>query len=237
MNFTFLPSSSVLIHSSSGIFRISSGEIRYVASIGCSVPEIARWEASEREKLMITAEYYSGATRELDKAAQTFQEEIESYPREYQAYCFVAYVYADQGQYEKATDFARQCLHFAPDVVLTYENLANYSLALQRFAETRQIIHEAQARKLDDYLLHNALYALAFLGADSAGMAEQQQWFAGKPDYENDGLAVASDTEAYAVHLAKARELTKRAVESAVRADSKENGAIYLAIAAQQQAA
>jgi tetratricopeptide (TPR) repeat protein len=186
---------------------------------------------------MITAEYYSGASGELDKAAQTFQEEIESYPREYQAYCFVAYVYADQGQYEKATQFARQCLHFAPDVVLTYENLANYSLALQRLAETRQIIHEAQARKLDDYLLHNALYALAFLGADSAGMAEQQQWFVGKPDYENDGLALASDTEAYAGHLAKARELTKRAVESAVRADNKESGAVYLAITAQQQAA
>ena len=34
-------------------------------------------------------------------------------------------------------------------------------------------------------VLHNALYALAFLGADSAAMAEQQQWFAGKPEYEN----------------------------------------------------
>ena len=64
--------------------------------------------------------------------------------------------------------------------------------------------------------LHNALYALAFLGADSAAMAEQQQWFAGKPEYENFGLALASDTEAYAGHLGKARELTKRAVDSAI---------------------
>jgi hypothetical protein len=76
-------------------------------------------------------------------------------------------------------------------------NLANYALALQRFDETRQIIHEAQARKLDDFVLRNALYALAFLGADSAAMAEQLQWFAGKPEYENFGLALASDTEAY----------------------------------------
>jgi hypothetical protein len=52
-------------------------------------------------------------------------------------------------------------------------------------------------------ILHNALYALAFLGADSAAMAEQQQWFAGKPDYENFGLALASDTEAYAVIWAR----------------------------------
>jgi tetratricopeptide (TPR) repeat protein len=68
-------------------------------------------------------------------------------------------------------------------------------------------------------------------------MAEQQQWYTDKPDYENYGLALASDTEAYAGHLGKARELIKRAVDSAVRADSKENGAVYLAIAAQREAA
>src|SRR5258708_11234865 len=80
-------------------------------------------------------------------------------------------------------------------------------------------------------------YALAFLGADPAAMAQQQQWYAGKPEYENVGLALASDTEAYVGHLGKARELTKRAVDSAVRADNKESGAIYLANAALQQAA
>ena len=43
-------------------------------------------------------------------------------------------------------------------------------------------------------------------------MAEQQQWYAGKPG-GNRGLGLASDTEAYGGHLGKARELTKRAVE------------------------
>ena len=108
---------------------------------------------------------------------------------------------------------------------------------MQQFDEARQIIHEAQARKLDDYILHNALYALAFLGLDSAAMAEQQQWFAGKPDYENFGLSLASDTEAYEGHQGKARELTKRAVDSAIRADNKEGGAIWQANAALEQAA
>ena len=42
-----------------------------------------REHASEREKLGITANYYSSVTGELDKAAQTYQERIESYPREY----------------------------------------------------------------------------------------------------------------------------------------------------------
>jgi eukaryotic-like serine/threonine-protein kinase len=196
-----------------------------------------REHASELEKLGIAADYYSNVTGELDKAAQTYQEQIESYPRIAAAYGNLGSVFAYQGQYEKVSEVTRQGLRLAPDQADYYEILANDALALQRLDETRQIIHEAQARKLDDYLLHNALYALAFLGADSAAMAEQQQWFAIKPEYENYGLALASDTEAYSGHLGKARELTKRAVDSAVRADSKETGAIWQAIAAQREAA
>jgi serine/threonine protein kinase/Tfp pilus assembly protein PilF len=196
-----------------------------------------REHASEREKLAISANFYRSVTGELDKAAQTYQEEIESYPRTAAGYANLGAVYAAQGQYEKGPEITRQALRLAPDQVGLYENLANYALALQRFDETRQIIHEAQARKVDDYVLHDNLYALAFLGADSAAMAEQQQWYAGKLEYENWGLSLASDTEAYAGHLGKARELTKRAVSSAIRADSKENGAIFQAIAAQREAA
>ncbi len=195
-----------------------------------------REHASEREKLLIAANYYSYATGELDKAAQTYQEQIESYPREYRAHNSLGIVYGDQGQYEKATEITKQGMRLAPEQIVFYPNLANYTLALQRFDEARQIIHEAQARKMDDFTLHNALYALAFIGSDSPAIVEQQQWFAGKPE-ENFGLALASDTEAYAGHVAKARESSKLAVESAVRADSRETGAIWQAIAAQREAA
>ena len=195
-----------------------------------------REHASEREKLAITAFYYQRVTGELDKAAQTYQEAIESYPRNWPTYGNLGNVYGAQGQYERATEITKQGQRLAPDRAGIYGTLANVTLALQRFDETRQIIHAAQARKLDNLVFRNALYALAFLGADSAAMAEQQQWFAGRPE-ENMGLALASDTEAYAGHLGKARELTKRAVDSAIQADSKENGAIWQAIAAQREAA
>jgi serine/threonine protein kinase/tetratricopeptide (TPR) repeat protein len=197
-----------------------------------------REHASEREKLAITANYYSYVTGERDKAAQTYQEEIESYPREARGYANLGVVYSEQGQYDKAAEIMRQALRLAPDQLGNYGNLANNALALQRFDETRQIIKEGQARKADNsVVLRNAVYALAFLGADPAAMAEQQQWYAGKPAYENVGLALASDTEAYGCHLAKARELTKRAVDSAIRADSKETGAIWQENAAIEQAA
>jgi eukaryotic-like serine/threonine-protein kinase len=196
-----------------------------------------REHASEREKLSITADYYLNVTGELDKAAQTYQEEIESYPRDYGVHINLAGAYTGLGQYERATESYRQSHRLAPDNVSPYEGLANSLLSLQRFEEARQLMQEAQARKLDDEILHNTLYALAFLGADSAAMAEQQQWFAGRPDYENVGLALASDTEAYGGHMEKARELTKRAVDSAIRADNKESGAVFRANAAIEQAA
>jgi len=118
----------------------------------------------------------------------------------------------------------------------SYGNLAIYALALQRFDEGRRIIHDAQAGKIDGFEFRSALYALAFLAADSAAMAEQQNWFAGKPE-ESVGLSLASDTEAYRGRLGEARELTTRAVESAIRANSKESGAIWLANAALRHAA
>ena len=195
-----------------------------------------REHASERERLAITAYYYRHVTGELDKAVQINQERIQGYPRESEGYGNLGFLYGELGQFEKAAEIARQALRLAPDQVVLYDNLASYTLALQRFDEPREIIHEAQARNLNDWQSHGHLYAVAFLGADSEAMAEQQQWFAGKPE-ENFGLALASDTEAYGGHLGKARELTKRAVDSAIRADSKEGGATWQANAALQQAA
>src|SRR5207244_7853176 len=81
------------------------------------------------------------------------------------------------------------------------------------------------------------LYALAFLSGEARARAEQSAWFAGKPEYESFGLSIASDTEAYGGHLRRARELTQRAVDSAVRADSKEAGAIWQDNAALREAA
>ena len=195
-----------------------------------------REHASEWEKLNIAANYYQNVTGQLDKAAQTYQQEVESYPRRYEAHALLALVFDQEGQYEKAAEIKRAAVHLRPDWVGNFLGFNNYYLATQRFNQARQNIDQAQAQKLDNFEFHTASYALAFLGADSAAMAEQQKWFAGKPE-EVFGLALASDTEAYAGHLGKARELAKRAVDSGIRADSKENAAIFQAIAAQREAA
>jgi tetratricopeptide (TPR) repeat protein len=151
-------------------------------------------------------------------------------------YLVLGSAYESQGLFEKAIESYRQFLRFYPDDAAPYGDLLNSMLALQRFDEALQTVHEVQARKLDSFVIRNSLYALAFLKSDSQAMTRQLQWFAGKPE-ENAGFSLASDTEAYAGHLGKARELTKQSIDSAIRADSKETGAMWQEIAAQREAA
>ena len=124
-----------------------------------------------------------------------------------------------------------------PDRVALYENFGNILLALQRPDDARKSIQEAESRKLDDYLLHSQLYAL-----DSSHRTRRRcsSSCSGSPRTRastTSASSLASDTEAYAGHLAKARELTKQSADSAVRADSKENGAIWWENAAIREAA
>ena len=107
-----------------------------------------REHASERERLAITADYYLDVTGELEKAAQTYRDWIESYPRDDIAHRRLGNVYNGLGQYEKASDAYREGVRFAPDSVGSYEGLANSLLALQRFDEVQKIIEQPRAREV-----------------------------------------------------------------------------------------
>ena len=187
------------------------------------------------EKLMITTIYYENVTGELDKSAGTYQEEIQSYPN-LPAYTGLGVVYNEEGENEKAAEAYRESIRRTPDSVIGYGNLTLALLALQRLDEARHTIQQAQALGLDDFVLREAQYALAFIAGDSRAMEQQQKWLEGK-QAENNGLSLQSDTEAYTGHLEKAWELTKRAVDSATQADSKETGAVWLENAAIREAA
>src|ERR1700723_3568007 len=58
-------------------------------------------------------------------------------------------------------------------------------------------------------------------------MAAQLAWGAGKPGAEDLLLSAQSDTEAYYGRLTKATDFSRRATDSAVRADSKETAALW----------
>ena len=224
-------------HGAVGMDYISLGEQERAREYFTKAFELQE-RASERERWKITASYYSYVTGELEKGEQAYQEWVASYPRDYRAHLDLGSAYLFQGQYEKAAAAYRESFLLVPDNRALYENLVYALLALQRFDEARQFIREAQARNLDDYTLHLQLYSLAFFANDFRTTAAEQQWFAGQPDLaSSNGLSLEADTEAYAGHAAKARELTKRSIDSAIRADIKETGAVSQAIAAQREAA
>jgi eukaryotic-like serine/threonine-protein kinase len=193
-----------------------------------------RDHANEREKLQIVANYYGDVLGDLEKATQAYREARTSYPQDERAGHGLALYYGQLGLYEKAIEIESALC--APDQMDICANLVNHQMALQHFVEARRLIDEF-VPKDDDAILHNALYGLAFIASDTATMAAQLRWFAGQPAYENYGLALSADTAAYAGRVSEARELNKKAVDSAIRQDNKENGAIYLANAALQQAA
>jgi serine/threonine protein kinase/tetratricopeptide (TPR) repeat protein len=194
-----------------------------------------REHASERERLEITADYYQTVTGEQDKSAATFQEYIENYPQNPVAFSNLGIVYASLGRYDKAFEVTRQAQQLGPDRVKICVNLATWALALQHFDDARQIIHDWSTRFQDKVSFYDIRYALAFLSSDTAAMADQLQSLAGQHDFER--YLYAANTEAYAGHLGKARELTSQVLDLALRTDDSEGGAITQAIAAQREAA
>ena len=219
-----------------GAMYFSLGELERAREYYTKAFEL-RDHASEREKLEITATYYENVTGELEKAVNARKEQVENYPRLSEPYEGLATEYTLLGKYPPAIEALRQSIQLNPENPLAYGFLADALIAMQQFDQARQTIQQARAQKLEAFLFHNAFYGLAFLKGDTTAMAEEERWITSQPPYENIGFSLASDTEAYAGHLRQARELTQKAVDSAVHADSKETGAIWYENAALREAA
>jgi tetratricopeptide (TPR) repeat protein len=140
------------------------------------------------------------------------------------------------GQYEKAATETRESIRLEPNSVVSYENLGEIYLAMNRFDEARTTTEEALGRKLEDVFVHLNLYGLAFFQGNAAAMKQQADWAIGKPSAEDQMLSLESDTEAWSGRLGKARELSRQAVESARRSDEKEPAALWQANAAIREA-
>jgi eukaryotic-like serine/threonine-protein kinase len=101
--------------------------------------------------------------------------------------------------------------------------VAFYALT-NRLEEAKLAYQQTLARKVEIWYLHDSRFAVAFLEGDAAEMDRQLNWAAGKPG-EDALLSHQGDVEAFSGHLAKAREFSRRAVESAQRADEAEDAA------------
>jgi tetratricopeptide (TPR) repeat protein len=194
-----------------------------------------RDRVTEREKLRISA-FYFAATGELDKEMETYELWIANYPRDVVPHADLGSVYGNMGQHDKALAEFQQTLQLAPDNVDVYANLGLTYLNLNRLEEAKATFDQALAHKLDGGTLRQYIHDLAFLRGDTALMEQQVAWGAGKPGDEDALLSAQSDTEAYYGRLTRARDFSRRAVDSAVRADSRETAALWQINAALREA-
>jgi tetratricopeptide (TPR) repeat protein len=194
-----------------------------------------RDRVTEREKLRISATYFR-ATGEMDRESQTYELWIANYPRDFVPRGNLGVIYSSIGQQEKALVEFQESVRLAPDNVTGYGNLGTAYYNLNRLDEAKDAFDQALARKLDGGFLRVEMYYLAFLRGDAAQMEQQTAWGAGKPGAEDMLLSAQSDTEAYYGRRSTARDFSRRAVDSAVRSDSKETAALWQANAALREA-
>jgi tetratricopeptide (TPR) repeat protein len=148
------------------------------------------------------------------------------------AYGNLALIYDDLGNYEKALEEDREALRLEPNQVLNYSNLAAQYVNLNRLDEAEAVYKQAEERKMPAEAQAANRYVLAFLKGDTAQMTRLVSAAMGKPGTEDMLLAYQADTEAWYGKLKAARELTRRAMDSAEHSDAREAAAAYQAAAA-----
>jgi eukaryotic-like serine/threonine-protein kinase len=193
-----------------------------------------RDRVSEREKYRISAFYFDEVTGEVEKATEAYELWAKSYPRDMVPHGNLGWFYNAMGQYDKAIAETEAGQRLEPTIT-GYTNLASNYIAVNRLKEARQALQEAQ-QKFDGLNIRLNLYSLAFLSGDTAEMERQVAWAAGRPGEEDRMLNTHADTQAYYGRLEKARDLARRAVDSAVRADAKETAAQWLGFQAVREA-
>jgi eukaryotic-like serine/threonine-protein kinase len=194
-----------------------------------------RGRGTERERFSIDSTYYRTVTGELEKAAEVYAAWKQTYPEEAAPRINLGIIDSSLGLLEKAASEDRAGLQAAPNVATIYADLACDYLSLGNLDEAERVLQESQKLKFGEPLMP-AHYQLAFLGGDDKEMRRLVEEAAGKPGLEDALLASQADTEAFYGRLMQARDLSRRAVESALHAGSKESAANWQADAALREA-
>ncbi len=196
-----------------------------------------RDRTSEAEKYFISAHYSIAVSGNMENAEQSCELWIQAYPRSEMPHSFLSgIIYPVFGQYEKAVEEGGEAVRLNPVSPISYSVLMVNYMALNRVDEAKATYERALGRKLDDAFYPPTLYEIAFLQDDVAGMAQQVTRTAGKPGIEDELLGLEAETAAHSGRLKDAREFSRRALDSAERAQEKEPAATYTTLSSLREA-
>jgi tetratricopeptide (TPR) repeat protein len=132
------------------------------------------------------------------------------------------------GENQKAFDEATEAIRLNPKFPVPYFQRMVLAMILNRLDVAKATYAQAQERKLYYPLFSLGMYELAFLEDDAPEMAKHAAKVTGMPGWEDQMLALEADTAAYSGRLKDARDLSRRAMDSAQRAGEKDPPVMYL---------
>ena len=190
---------------------------------------------SQREKWLIEGDYYYHVVGDVVKARRSFELLASIYSDSQYAHNSVADIAEMLGDYNVGLNEYLAALRIPPQSSVSYRDVVNSYLALERIDDATAELKSAHAAGLDTNL--SAIrYSVAFYRGDRAVMAQEVAAATGKPGIEDLILELDADTAAYSGQLRKARSLSERAADSAERSAGKEISAQYYAASAVREA-
>ena len=195
-----------------------------------------RERVSESEKLGISSFFELVVTGNLEAARTSFQAWAQTYPRDEDPEVYLWFSYTAMGDYPKANGAALQALKLNPGSGNNVVNLAYTYQWIDQLDQAKATVNESRAHSIDSPWIPLVLYVVNFLQHDAAGMQKQVADATGKPGVDDQIIFLESETAAYNGEVAKSRELTRGAADSAQRASQKEAAAEYQSHAAVREA-
>jgi hypothetical protein len=159
-----------------------------------------------------------------------------TFPRDDEPQNSLWFIDAAFGEYEKSHTAALEGAKLNPGSANNIVSVVYSSQWLNQLDKAKAAAQDARARNLESPWIPLVLYNVDFLLHDPSGMEREAASVMGKPGIEDQILFLESETAAYDGAFAKSQELTRRAADSALRAQEKETAAEYLAHSALREA-
>ena len=189
-----------------------------------------RDRTSEQEKLAISSFYEYVVTGNLEAARSSYELWARTFPREDdEPQNMLWLINAAFGEYEKSHSAAQEAAKLNPGSANNIVSVVYADQWLNQLDKAKAAAQDARARNLESPWIPLILYVVDFVSGDAAGMEQEAPRAMGKPGIEDQILFLQSETATYGGEFTKARELTQRAADSALRAQEKETAAEYQA--------
>jgi tetratricopeptide (TPR) repeat protein len=195
-----------------------------------------RDHTTDPERFFIEFSYETQVTGNLEKAQETGETWIKTYPRVPQAPTLMAGMYQNLGKYARSIELGRRAIDINPNFPFDYPNLIWSLLFTERYGEAEAAMKEASGRHLVTPDLLILPYVIAFYKGDSAGMERAAAAARSSTEAADWMIYAEAAVLAHSGGWQQAQGLIRQAMNLARQAHQPERAAMFEAGAAIREA-